>query len=247
MSGDPDLLIRLKPAWATCLKNYEDGSDWLATPPLPSGDRVDPYVLTVRMDDVYLVVGERLAGDRLPPACPELHVNGDGTFCLGRWAFRADDPVRVAAFWQSLGEYLVNQHHAERRGFWPGGRWLSHGPRAADAQLFAEQAAEDAGIGEEYAAWLETGEGWLAGPLPVDPRTGALRLRGAACPRSCKTREGGIIPVRNCRHRNAMEQLMQAETLRQLGEKRFFAMLRANGRSCCGRIQTCPLKEKQAA
>ncbi|MEP9358082.1 E2 domain-containing protein [Sphingomonas sp. KR3-1] len=205
------------------------------------------FVLTIREEDGFLIVGERTPGDRLPAACPELHINPGGSFCIGRWSFRVREARQVAAFWQSLGEYLVNQHHAGRRGFWPGGRWLSHGAVAADAQLEAEKAAEEAGIGEEYSAWLETGEGWLGRMPPVDPTTGRLHLRGISCPRGCEDANGLPMPLRACQHRATMVRLIEAEALRRGGEARFFNALRSQGAACCGRMAGCPLAAKEAA
>jgi hypothetical protein len=133
-----------------------------AMPPLPGGMAGSAWALVITSHGGILSASEAVPGTRLPHFCPELHVNPGSSFCLGLPRYRADLLDDVAAFWRSLGEYLVNQRYAERRGRWPAGRWLSHG-RGAEHQIEAERIAGEAGWAHEYEAWLEAKEGWLAG------------------------------------------------------------------------------------
>lgn len=247
IANELSLLAERAPAWARLLAEERHGAAWLASPPLPSGTRIASFALRIWLERGYLTVSELSLGDRLPEACPELHINGDGSFCIGRKIFGAGDPAGVDAFWQTLGEYLVNQNHARRRGFWPPGRWLSHGPVAADKQIEAEAEAEQLGWSDEYAAALENGEGWLAGPLPTHSGSGRVRLAGAACPRGCCDAEGHAIPLKRCRHRAGLSRLIEAEVARRVANDGYISMLRRTGRTCCGRIAHCPLRLTQEA
>ena len=231
MTADLALLSTMSPDWAKRL-GPGNASEWLAAPPLPSGAAVPPFMLRIRSDEGALVVSERTIGDRLPARCPELHVNRNSTFCIARRGFAARSRTDAAAFWQTLGEYLVNQTYAERRGRWPAGRWLSHGSEAADAQLVAETEARAAGVAEDYALWLESGEGWLADFFPNE-RSGR--------PLGCVDAEGQAITLRSCVHRGAVGRLLDAEARRRAAEREFFDYLRQCGDRCCGRVAGCPL------
>lgn len=243
MSGTASLR-RTAPQWAVPLGDASGAVDWIAAPPLPSGTPVTAYVVRTSIDQGCLVAAERAPGSRLPRWCPELHLNPDSSFCLGRRLFAANDDHEAAAFWQSLGEFLVAQHHAERRSRWPAGRWLSHGPAAADRQLEAEAAAAAAGFGPDYADCLERDEGWFA----VQAQSFHGRLAsGAACPRSCRDVHGRPIPVSRCRRRGALKRIVAAERARRAAHHAFFEAARAAGMTCCGRVAGCPLAEGTAA
>ncbi|HET6523176.1 E2 domain-containing protein [Sphingopyxis sp.] len=239
MKAEESVLAAQAPAWAACLFSGAR-SEWLAAPPQPSGVAVPPFQLRITEDDGQLIVAERTLGDRLPASCPELHVNRNGTFCIARRSFAARHHTDVVAFWQNLGQYLVNQTYAERRGVWPAGRWLSHGPDAADAQIEAETSAATAGLGEDYAQWLEAGEGWLAQFFP-NANSGRPRVRGATCPLGCVDGKDQPLALRHCPHRTAVDHILVAESRRRAAERAFFDSLRALGDTCCGRVAGCPL------
>lgn len=237
------LLSEAAPAWAALLARSGDATDWIAAPALPSGARTAATFVRVRSATGALVASERTPGERLPRRCPELHVNGDSSFCLGRWTYPALDRSSVARFWQDLGEYLVGQHHAARRGRWPAGRWLSHGPDAADRQAEAEAIAAEIGIEDEYTACLEGEENWIARAAA----TGGGFAPGAACPRGCRDADGRAFPLRRCRHRARLQRLVAAERRRRAAEADFFGSLRRAKVRCCDRVEGCPLKRGRRA
>ncbi|MCW2363168.1 E2 domain-containing protein [Sphingobium sp. B10D7B] len=225
------------PSWAALLAVGPDGVDWIVAPPLPSGSATPAIIVRVGADKWFLFVSERTPGEKLPQRCPELHINPNSRFCLGRASYHVDRPAEVEAFWQALGEYLVNQHHAARRRRWPAGRWLSHGPDAADRQAEVEALAAAHGLDAEYAACMENDEGWIAEKV----RAGGRITMGQECPRGCVDGDGEPVPFRKCDRRAVLQRILKLELARRAGERSFFQALRGRGISCCGRIDGCPL------
>lgn len=214
--------------------------DVIASPPAPDGTPGSDWRLTVEIGE-FLVVRETVSGDRLPAFCPELHVNLGGDFCLGLEAFASCSEPDVKRFWKATGEFLNNQEFAAKHGYWPSGRWLSHGD-GADHQQEAERIAAEAAWADEYAAWIENQEGWLAGPLPrlSKDRSRLVNAR-SPCPRGCRARRGRIIVRSGCRHRVAVEGIIRIEYARQAAERDFFESLYRKEKRCCRRMRTCPL------
>lgn len=225
------------PPWATLLATGPEGVDWIVAPPLPSGSATPATIVRVEAEEKYLFASERTPGERLPKLCPELHINPDASFCLGRQLYDVGRSEQVEGFWQALGEYLVNQHHAARRRRWPAGRWLSHGPEAADRQAEAEVLAARNGLATDYAACLENDEGWIAARVRLDGRI----PRNGDCPRECRDVRGEPVRFRDCAKRPVLQRLVKLERARRAAEQAYFAMLRRRGTICCGRIDGCPL------
>ncbi|MBB3693537.1 E2 domain-containing protein [Sphingomonas sp. BK580] len=235
-----DALSASAPPWAAPLG--AGGCEWIVAPPLPSGAVVPATLVRMWTEDGFMRVGERSPGTRLPRRCPELHVNGDSSFCLGRRGYRVEDAGELAVFWQDLGEWLVNEQRAERRGRWPAGRWLSHGPAAADRQADAEAGAAAIGMADEYARCIEVDDGWFAERL----KEGGRRVRrGAACPRGCLDLTGSPVRFDACRHRASVERVLAAERARRQAEADYFAAARRAGYRCCGRMPGCPLIDRR--
>lgn len=233
-------LAAVEPAWAAALPG--SACEWIVAPPLPSGAVVPATLVRMWTESGFVRVAERRPGTRLPRRCPELHVNDDSSFCLARRAYDPDDPTDMVGFWQDLGEWLVNEQRAERRGRWPAGRWLSHGPVAADKQTEAEADAAAIGMADDYAACLELDDGWFADRV----REGGRRVRAeTACPRGCVDAAGSRVPFGRCRHRPAVERVLAAERSRRAAEARYIAMARRHGYTCCGRMPGCPLIDRR--
>ena len=232
------------PPWAALLREKNAAAEFLAAPPLPSGDAVPAAIVRVSSTGGWLSVAEREPGTLFPERCPELHVNDNSTFCMARRDYRCVDSRDADAFWQDLGEYLVNQHFAARRGRWPVGRWLSHGPTAADRQVEAEEIASSLGIPSSYADCLENDKGWIA----VAARTaGPKVLRLMPCPLGCRTDEREPALLGECGHRSSVQRLVSAERARRAAQAAYFAALKLLKRSCCGRVLGCPLNREIAA
>lgn len=232
------------PPWAALIGEGEAAADFIAGPPLPDGDAVPATIVQVSGMDGWLSVSERKPGTRLPERCPELHVNEDSSFCMARRGYRCGDAADADVFWQDLGEYLVNQHFAGRRGQWPVGRWLSHGPVAADRQVDAEKLAAELGVAGAYSDCLENDEGWIADAVrsrvPKVPRS-------LACPIGCRKADGMIAALGDCGHRAPVQRLVAAERARRAAQGAYFAALRRRNRRCCGRVRNCPLDREMVA
>lgn len=240
-----DLLTMLAPDWAKLIARSDAYWTFEATPAPPSDRAIEPVQVKIRVEEEWLRVSEWEPGSRFPESCYELHIP-KVDFCLGRYKFCADDPNEVRNFWQALGEFLINADFTLRRGFWPQGRWLSHGNKAADAHAESEQAAREAGIAEEYDAWLEMGEGWMESCVAEMRAEGRRLMQGNRdCPRGCSDNDGRPIKLKRCRHRNALVRLVEAELKRQDALASFYESLRDEGRQCCGRVPGCPLAASQ--
>ena len=225
------------PAWVKVLGRSANQLELVAAPLSPSGRPAAGWHLTISTGR-ELEARELVPGTRLPAFCPELHIEEGGKFCLGN---RSYAPASATAFWKDLAAFLHNQDYAARRQCWPTGQWLSHG-HAVDHQEQAERAAAEAGWSGEYAAWLENGEGWLAGPLPRLSRDKSRLVNARSlCPRGCRTRRGRPIVRAACRQRSLLESLIKAEYARQSAERDFFAELHRNNKTCCRRMPGCPL------
>jgi hypothetical protein len=191
----------------------------------PSGRPGRAYRL--KIDTTHgLFASEATPGSILPRFCPERHMNGDETFCLGLERFKLDD-AGLRDFWAKLRAFLLCQDFAAKTGRWPTNRWLSHGPAAAEQQLAAEAAAARAGLAERYRRAIEFGEGWLAGPLQPKQQAGSPSRTKSA-------------------RRHAIEELIQAERRRRDCESQFMASLKCWGKRCCGTMRACPLREEGA-
>ena len=226
------------PAWAGLLPARDNGLSWIVAPPLPSGSPTPATLIRTIIDGGRVLVAECEPGTRLPKCCPELHINSDSSFCLGRRSYRTGDSGATSAFWQDLGEFLVNQHHAARRKRWPAGRWLSHGPIAADLQAQAEEAAAKAQVDDEYAACLEADEGWIAESARAKRR---IIARAAPCPRGCRDQDGRHIAFGLCKRSCLLQKIVIAERARRAAQRGYFRALGRNGVKCCGRVTGCPL------
>lgn len=225
------------PDWVTVVADEGLTVRILGRPPLPSGLIVEPYDLTLRQAESGVIVGETVPGTRLPPRCPELHIQAEGAFCLGREANRLDTQLNAALFWRRLGDYLVHQHHAARRRRWPAGRWLSHGHDAADAQLAAEDVARKSGWVDDYADALENDRGWIADAV----KSGVGPPGVSAC--RCEAKAGpGRRGRRRCPHRRFAERIVKAEHQRRVAEQAYFDLLHECGVRCCGRVDGCGLE-----
>lgn len=221
---------------------WEDSSRWLASPLLPSGDRVPAYFIRIWAEEGFLAAAEAVPGSRLPIVCPELHIPGDGTFCLARGSHPCWSKAAVVEFWQALGEYLVNQHFAARMRRWPAGRWLSHGGAALKAQLTAERAARAAGAAEDYSLYLENREGWIRAALDAP-----MPRRGDDCPKGCMDERGRVRSFGRCSRRRNVSRMLAAERERQRAEALYFDLMRLDGVNCCGRVDDCPLITERSA
>jgi hypothetical protein len=224
------------PDWVTVLAEETQSARIIARPPVRSGAVNSAYDLIIRHGAGGLEVSETVIGSRLPRQCPELHIKAEGIFCLSREANSLATRAEADQFWVRLGDYLVDQHAAERRRQWPAGRWMSHGNAAADYQEAAEAIAAKNGWDADYAHAIENDEGWIAAAL----RRGVGPPGTSTCPCS---RDGGFGTRRHrCKRRRSVESIIVAEHRRRRAERDHLNGLYMQGLRCCGRIDGCQLE-----
>lgn len=159
------------PGWAEWLGVDEDGSvaHVLAHLTKHDGDPISfALVLTSVWDDgLRLVVREERSRARLPPACPERHINRDGTFCLGRGGGFVKCPrsrTEAEVWWGNLGGYLGHQLIAAAARRWPKGFGWRHGGAAEIEELLEEHEAR------MPSAVVEVGRAAIRGVRPPGGR-----------------------------------------------------------------------------
>ncbi len=164
-------------------------------------------------------VHENVGVRSLPPACPERHINSDGSFCLGPEAEPIETAQRAETWWAELAGFVELQLRASATCKWPKAFSWPHGAAAA-----AQKRLE-----------LE----WSNLPAPVakmldraDLRTdGRLQSRRQRCPCGRKKQ------TRRC-HEEAMLSIirLRADIIRK--ENAFW---KSWSSPCCRTMDACPL------
>ena len=190
-------------------------------------------------------VREEKIGTELPTFCPERHINGDGTFCLGLPAPAVRSKPDAEQWWLQFGQFLRCQTVAMGTEIWPPAYALDHG-NAGHHHRHAEALAEQAGVSEEYQSARLGEPSWI-----VDRK---LRLFGkqgepingrSPCPRGCRRRaRGQLVPILrvDCEKRSQLTSLAFHEEQRLAELDKFWKALIAKGSKCCGTMPNCPLK-----
>lgn len=194
-------------------------------------------------------VGELVPGTLLPARCPERHIQGDFTFCVGLDPKPIDLLETAIQWWEHLRQYLRCQGVADRTRVWPPAHSLDHG----DAGRFHERAltlASSAGVEEEYAAARLGEPSWITNPnlRIVDRRGGVINGR-AVCPRGCRRRASRNAPVvrRDCERRQMLSDLVHAEQQRIKALAKYWQYVLNDGTRCCRTMLACPIRDKEDA
>lgn len=187
-------------------------------------------------------VQEAVVGNQLPAACPERHINSDGTFCIGlHEGRRVTSEQEASNWWFLLADYLRCQQAAAKYGRWPPGHWLSHG-QAAFNHLQLEKLAAEVGWQKEVFEAIEYGKGWLASKLPRARKNSEMLVnQRRPCPRGCK-RKGSPILRRQCPNRNTVFDLVRNEWDRRKFEMVFVEEFKDQNFTCCGTMIECPFR-----
>ncbi len=245
MTTTCSLLVDRAPAWFETIRTSVievvgvarvPGTPW-------SGDGVE---LTI-IGGGTVQVGETTPGTRLPARCPERHIQGDRTFCLGLRRPTIDTAEAADTWWEQLRQYLRCQAVATRTRVWPPAHALDHG----DAGRYHERAlalAEEAGVFEEYAAaWL--GEpSWITDPrLRIADKKGEPINGRAVCPRGCRRRASRNAPIlrRACPKRRQLAALVHAEQRRRAALDDYWRIVLNDGTRCCRTMLSCPLRNHE--
>jgi hypothetical protein len=208
---------------------------------LPSGKPFGPVKVTSRSGSGSITVQEAASPTRWPTACPERHINHDGTFCIGEGAINTPHTSGDAElWWEALGKFLVGQRYADKHRVWPYPRSLHHGT-ASKHQRELERLSRGSIFEDDVENALHAQSGWLAGEIPRlhRDRSRLVNLR-APCPRGC-TRRGDPILRRKCKQRQLMFKIVREEWRRRVAEEGFWASYPR--RECCGTMDGCPLSK----
>lgn len=185
---------------------------------------------------------EAVVGILLPGACPERHINADGSFCLGLdKETYPTAPHRASVWWELLHNFLKLQHAASRSKSWPPRQALSHGNAGAH-QLKAIEAAKQLGIEEQYLQMLEGEPSWISNRYLRAQKGGSRLCNGKRpCPKGCKRKNGAPVLRRACDKRELIAALILHERRRRKAEADFWKDWIGSGRVCCGTMRNCPL------
>ncbi|WP_150118584.1 E2 domain-containing protein [Collimonas fungivorans] len=226
---------------------------------LTDGRRI-PYELEIQLNGTKINVREERP-QRLSGACPERHINFDGTFCM-YWDIA--DPLKIDStesadrWWGTLVQFLKLQERAAKQQRWPSDEAWPHGD-AAKHQHEAEQSAKFLGemlLTDVRKNRLRVVRAHLGGCqngaiLRMYRETELLysvwersrrvtRLRNPCpCGKRCKR---GIKQLRSCDgHEQLTAKLVFAIYEKQLAEIEYLETM--SKRECCGCMLSCPLKK----
>src|SRR5690606_34220449 len=150
------------------------------------------YDLVVTQRASEVIVQERSSvGARLPQACPNRHINLDGSFCLGlNYTEMVVGHEEGRIWWVSLERLLELQPVVARTRIWPPAAELDHGV-AGSHQFIAMRAAKSLGREEEYRNTRYGEPSWMTSLWPRTDKDGKRLLNGRApCPVGCSGKRG---------------------------------------------------------
>lgn len=195
-------------------------------------------------------VGERIPGTLLPARCPERHIQGDQTFCLGLQYLKVLSAADGGPWWEQLRQFLICQGVAERTRVWPVRQALDHG-EAGKYHERALQLAAEAEVQEEYASARLGDPSWITNPsLYLFDKAGRPINGRAYCPRGCTRRaRGRLVGIvrKDCPKRNLLVELAYKERQRRKALKEYWEHVFDEGVKCCRTMRVCPLEEHEIA
>lgn len=172
-------------------------------------------------DGPRLVVREGTEDAKLPYACPERHINRDGTFCLGRGEGFVRSPnisAEAEGWWGNLGGYLGHQIISASARSWPHGYSWRHGGAAEIEELLENYEAR------LPSAVVDVGRAAVRGVRPPSKRH--------PCPCGSKRR------FDRC-HFVDVGRVLDLYTRMLLAEREYIC---AWDRPCCGTMKNCPVR-----
>lgn len=198
--------------------------------------------LVIGIDPSGVRVREAEPGSRFPKSCPERHIEGGGTFCIGLDSGHSVvDETTARRWWEALLGFLRAQRTAGRIGVWPEHNALSHGD-AGFYHLRALEIASQLGFEEHYEAHLIGTRSPMDGLVAQLRRDGRALLNGRApCACGCRDRRGRPFLRRNCPRRELVLMFLRYERRRAAEVERYWDRLRRSGAECCGTMHDCPL------
>lgn len=240
---DIRLIKSASPSWFIISQELEQEIIGRAIIEIPDASK--DFVIDLKISCSTTVFAyEAVVGTLLPASCPERHINEDGSFCLGLNAQSyATDRDRSEVWWSLLHNFLKLQHTASRSRSWPQRQALSHGD-AAEHHLKALEAARKLGLEGDYYRMLEGESAWFLNPTLRVHKSGDRLCNGKLpCPKGCKKKNGNPVPRRKCDRKGLIAALVFHETQRRKAEKEFWKTWIDAGKTCCGSMIDCPLRD----
>lgn len=242
MRAANSLLANTAPTWFTVEKTGHDflvGRARLPKTPWAKGG------LKLRIEGSSTPrVREEVPGTDLPTRCPERHIQGDQTFCLGLRLLAVQSDDLAGQWWRQLEQYLRCQGAAELTKVWPPGQALDHG-EAGKHHERALGLAVRAGVDEEYALARLGERSWLTDrAIKLFDNKGRPINGHAPCPRGCQRRaRGRLVPKlrKNCSRRATLVSLAFAELQRRKALDDYWQHVCGCGDKCCRTMRGCPL------
>lgn len=242
MSSNPiSLLIDVKPQWFAV--GLRTSVSLEGTAKIPGTcwrkDGLDIHISAGKT----VTAREKVPGTRLPKFCPERHIQGDKTFCMGLGGLSVRTNQAAVDWWQKLFLFLVCQSTAERTRHWPPANALDHGA-AGELHLKAIELSGELGMRKEYEAARGGEKNWITDKsIRLIGKSGEPINGRAPCPRGCrhKGRRQAIILRVECSRRNKMIELLRCEQERSNALGKFWIDARKAGHQCCHTMSKCEL------
>ena len=177
------------------------------------------------------VVRETQPGTRFPAFCPDRHIQGDRTFCVGLRRRPVDSLRRAREWWADLDQYLACQAIAEATRLWPPQNALDHG----QAGLYHQRAlklAERLGIIDTYLDAYFDQPSWITSTGLTKLGERKVRLTGPVIARAPAVKGGR-------KGRLLLLELVMVERARRKALKAYKAVIANGNQPCCGAMRDC--------
>jgi hypothetical protein len=234
-----ELLELTAPSWVVVQKSTAHAIEIAAAPVRAGGIRSRSYLLLITsLDDASVSVSEAAPGTLLPAWCPERHMNGDRSFCLGLKAgLGLSDEKRAGQWWRKLEVFLDCQEVAHNTGKWPVHAQLSHGD-AGEIEVQAEAIASEQALLSEYQEAVRYDTGAIAEAIRLSNTKGE-QSSGCVCDGLGKER---LEVGRFCKSPDRERCLLHWELKRRSENKSFWFWI--SDHECCGTMLSCPLRKE---
>lgn len=222
-----DLLLTVMPSWFTVRLRTATRLEGVAAHGPWKKDSLDLSITAAPCP----VVGETHPGSKLPAFCPDRHIQGDHTFCVGLKRAPVDSLRKAEAWWSDLDQYLECQAIAEATRVWPPQNALDHGQAGVYHQR-ALRLASRLGIVDDYLEAYFDLPSWITGKGLNKLGGRGVRLTAPAVRHSPRIRGGR-------KARQLLAELVIVERARRRALAKYHAFIEAGSQMCCGAMRDC--------
>lgn len=229
-----ELLLAATPDWFTVQSRTADQlrgdaahGPWVAEP-------LDLTILSAPCP----IVRETRPGTRFPAFCPDRHIQGDQTFCVGLRRPPVNSLRRARDWWAEFDQYLACQAIAEATRLWPPQNALDHG----QAGLYHQRAlrlADRLGIMDAYLDAYFDQPSWITSTGLTKLGERNVRLAGRLVARAPRVKGGR-------KARLLLLELVMAERARRAALKQYKALISNGTQACCGAMRDCSFPKTAA-